>query len=112
MQRAIKTGGTRLGASISNAASEPVRLLEKEFMVGLSPGPAGDHVAVGYDNFSLFAAQQPRSVWERHTHGCTQVTVAISPAQVRGEWVGRHGQIERRELNGDVVWIVPPSVPH
>jgi AraC family transcriptional regulator len=36
----------------------------------------------------------------------------MSPAQVRGEWLGATGRVERRELNGDMIWIVPPGVQH
>lgn len=85
---------------------------QKHFMVGLHPGPPPDHVWQTYGNYSLYTAEQHRSVWERHIHDCTQITVAMSPAQVRGEWDGNGGRRERRELNGDIVWIVPPGVEH
>lgn len=85
---------------------------QKHFMVGLHPGPPPDHVWQEHNNYSLYTAEQHRSVWERHTHNCTQITVAMTPAQVRGEWVGLDGRLERRELNGDMIWIVPPGVPH
>jgi AraC family transcriptional regulator len=85
---------------------------QKHFMVGLHPGPPPDHVWQEHNNYSLYTAEQHRSVWERHIHNCTQITVAMTPAQVRGEWVGVDGRLERRELNGDMIWIVPPGVPH
>jgi AraC family transcriptional regulator len=81
-------------------------------LIGLRPGPPPDHLWQEYGNYSIYAAEQHRSVWERHTHDCTQITVAMTPAQVRAEWQGRHGRVERRELGGDVIWIVPPGVPH
>jgi AraC family transcriptional regulator len=84
----------------------------KHFLIGLRPGPPPDHMWQEYGNYSIYAAEQHRSVWERHTHDCTQITVAMTPAQVRGEWQSRHGSLERRELGGDVIWIVPPGVPH
>ena len=80
--------------------------------MGLEPGPSKDLVAANYGTFSIFAAEQPPSVWHRHTHHCTQITVAANPAFVRSEWTGSFGRQERRELNGDMVWIIPPDVPH
>jgi len=85
---------------------------QKHFMVGLNPGPPPDHKWQEYGNYSIYVAEQHRCVWEKHTHNCTQITVAMSPAQVRGEWVGTAGRVERRELNGDMIWVVPPGVQH
>jgi AraC family transcriptional regulator len=84
----------------------------KQFLVGLKPGPPREYVSQDFADYSLYTAEQHRSVWERHIHDCTQITVALSPAQVRGEWQGAYGQIERREMNGDMAWIVPSGVPH
>jgi AraC family transcriptional regulator len=84
----------------------------KHFMVGLQPGPPPDHKWQEYCGHSIYVADQHRSLWQKHTHDCTQITIAMSPAQVRGEWVGTTGRVERRELNGDVIWIVPPGVQH
>jgi AraC family transcriptional regulator len=84
----------------------------KQFMIGLKPGPPPGYVSHDFEDFSVYTAEQPRSVWERHTHDCTQITVALSPARVRGEWVGTAGAIERREMCGNMAWIVPPRVPH
>ncbi|RXH54159.1 helix-turn-helix transcriptional regulator [Granulicella sibirica] len=84
----------------------------KQFLVGLKPGPPVGYVSRDYADYSLYTAEQHRSIWERHVHDCTQITVALSPAHVRGEWQGAHGQLEHRELYGDMVWIVPPGVPH
>ena len=85
---------------------------QKQFLVGLKPGPPREYVSQDYADYSIYAAEQHRSLWERHTHDCTQITVALSPAQVRSEWQGAYGHIERREMNGDMAWIVPPGVPH
>jgi AraC family transcriptional regulator len=84
----------------------------KQFLVGLKPGPPREYVSQDFADYSLYTAEQHRSVWERHIHNCTQITVALSPAQVRGEWQGVYGQMERREMNGDMAWIVPSGVPH
>jgi AraC family transcriptional regulator len=83
-----------------------------QFLVGLKPGPPREYVAQDFPDYSLYKAEQHRSVWERHIHDCTQITVALSPAQVRGEWLGAHGRIERREMTGDMAWIIPRGVPH
>ena len=85
---------------------------QQQFLIGLVPGPPEDYVSQDYSDYSLYAAEQHRSVWERHTHNCTQITIAMNPAQVRGEWQGESGHIERREMNGDMAWIVPPGVEH
>ena len=87
-------------------------IAHKQFLVGLKPGPPREYVAQDYADYSLYSAEQHRSIWERHFHDCTQITAALSPAHVRAEWQGVYGQIERREMNGDMVWIVPPGVPH
>lgn len=84
----------------------------KQFLVGLKPGPPREYVSQDYADYSLYTAEQHRSICERHSHDCTQITVALSPAQVRDEWQGAYGNIERREMNGDMVWIVPPGIPH
>ena len=90
----------------------PSPLGQQQFLIGLSPGPPADYVSQDYSDYSLYAAEQHRSVWERHTHDCTQITIAMNPAQVRGEWQGENGRIERREMNGDMAWIIPPGVEH
>ena len=87
-------------------------IAHKQFLVGLKPGPPREYVSQDYADYSLYTAEQHRSLWERHSHDCTQITVALSPAQVRAEWQGVNGHIERREMNGDMVWIVPPGVAH
>lgn len=102
-------GSAKPPAEVEHAETERDH---KHFLVGLHPGPPPDHVWQEYSNYSIYTAEQHRSVWEEHTHDCTQITVAMSPAQVRGEWHGLAGRPERRELNGDVIWIVPPGVPH
>ena len=96
--------------SSKNIESSPIG--QQQFLIGLTPGPPEDYVSQDYSDYSLYAAEQHRSVWERHTHDCTQITIAMNPAQVRGEWQGESGHIERREMNGDMAWIVPPGVEH
>ena len=85
---------------------------QKTFLVGLHPGPPPDHKWEEHGNYSIYMAEQHPSIWERHAHDCTQITVATGPAQVRGEWEGSAGRIEKREMNGDMCWIVPPGVQH
>ena len=84
----------------------------KHFLIGLQPGPPVDHLWMDYSDYSIYTAEQHRSIWERHTHDCTQITVAMSPAQVRGEWESVGGRFAKREMNGDMVWVVPPGVLH
>ena len=96
--------------SSRNIEASPIG--QQQFLIGLTPGPPEDYVSRDYSDYSLYAAEQHRSVWERHTHDCTQITIAMNPAQVRGEWQGENGHIERREMNGDMAWIVPPGVEH
>jgi AraC family transcriptional regulator len=38
--------------------------------------------------------------------------MALSPAYVRAEWQDSPGRPCVRELNGDMVWVVPPGVSH
>src|ERR1700738_3881761 len=88
---------------------ETKRMTGKRFMMGLKPGPPPGYVSHDFEDFSVYTAEQPRSVWERHTHDCTQITVALSPARVRGEWMGTAGAIDRREMCGNEVWSVAPG---
>jgi AraC family transcriptional regulator len=84
----------------------------KHFLTGLQPGPPPDHMWQEYNDYSIYTAEQHRSIWQRHTHDCTQITVAMSPAQVRGEWEETGGRFATREMSGDMVWVVPPGVLH
>jgi len=94
------------------STADEERLDQKQFMIGLHPGPPPDHKWEEHGNYSIYTAEQHRSIWERHTHNCTQITVATGPAQVRGEWEGTSGRLEKREMYGDICWIVPPGVQH
>jgi AraC family transcriptional regulator len=84
----------------------------KHFLTGLQPGPPPDHMWHEYNDYSIYTAEQHRSIWQRHTHDCTQITIAMSPAQVRGEWEGTGGRFATREMSGDMIWLVPPGVLH
>jgi AraC family transcriptional regulator len=84
----------------------------KQFLIGLEPAPPPDHIWQEYADYSIYSAEQDRSTWNRHCHDCTQITVASNPAYVRAEWQGAAGRFGTKEMNGDMVWILPPGVPH
>jgi AraC family transcriptional regulator len=81
-------------------------------LIGLEPDPPPDHIWQEYTGYSIYSAQQNRSIWNKHSHDCTQITVATGPASVRAEWQAAAGRFGAREMNGDMVWIVPPRVYH
>jgi AraC family transcriptional regulator len=84
----------------------------KHFLTGLSPSPPPDHVWQEWAGYSIYSANQHRSIWRKHSHDCTQLTIALEPAYVRAEWQDSPGRPARRELNGDIVWLVPPGLLH
>jgi AraC family transcriptional regulator len=84
----------------------------KQFAIGLEPAAPPDHTWREYTGYSIYSAEQDRSVWNRHTHETTQITIASNPANVRAEWQGAAGRFGSREMNGDMAWIVPPGVEH
>src|ERR1700691_6205176 len=84
----------------------------KQFLIGLEPSPPPNHIWQEYAGYSIYSADQERSLWSRHSHDCTQITVASNPANVRAEWQATAGRSGTKEMNGDMVWIVPPGVQH
>jgi AraC family transcriptional regulator len=84
----------------------------KHFLTGLYPSPPPDHIWQEWNGYSLYSAEQHRSSWEKHAHEVTQLTVALNPAVVSAEWQDVPGRPGKRELNGDMVWLVPPGVTH
>jgi AraC family transcriptional regulator len=84
----------------------------KQFLTGLSPSPPSGHIWQEHSGYGIYLADQHRSVWRKHSHNCTQVTVALDPAFVHAEWQDSAGLAGERELTGDMVWIVPPGVSH
>src|SRR5271168_2796065 len=84
----------------------------KQFLIGLEPSPPPDHIWQEYSDYSIYSAEQDRSLWSPHSHDCTQITVASNPAYVRAEWQATPGRSGTKEMNGDMVWVVPPGVQH
>jgi AraC family transcriptional regulator len=84
----------------------------KHFLTGLDPSPPPDHVWQNWGEYSLYSADQRRSTWQEHSHDCTQLTIAFEPANVSAVWQDSLGQLSKRELHGDVIWVVPPGVSH
>jgi AraC family transcriptional regulator len=84
----------------------------KQFLIGLEPSPPDDHVWQEYSGYSIYSAEQDPSLWSPHSHDCTQITVASNPAYVRAQWQSTPGRSGTKEMNGDMVWVVPPGVQH
>jgi AraC family transcriptional regulator len=84
----------------------------KHFLTGLSPSPPPNHVWQEWIGYSIYAADQHRSIWSKHSHDCTQLTIALDPASVCAEWQNSPGRPTKRELNGDMIWVVPPGLSH
>jgi AraC family transcriptional regulator len=64
------------------------------------------------NGYSIYAAEQPRSSWQRHVHDCVQVTIGLEPAHVQATWSGKSNLSSQRELSGNVVSIIPAGEPH
>lgn len=86
--------------------------LSKHFLTGLHPSPPPDYIWQQWNGYSIYLAQQHRSTWHRHTHECTQLTMALAPAHVTAEWQDSSGGQGRQELSGDSIWLVPPGLTH
>src|ERR1700761_6461521 len=84
----------------------------KHFLTGLYPSPPENHVWQEWSGYSIYSADQHRSTWHKHTHELTQLTVALTPAYVTAEWHDSPSAHGRRELSGDMIWLVPPGVTH
>jgi AraC family transcriptional regulator len=84
----------------------------KQFLIGLEPFPPPNHIWQEYDGYSIYSAQQDPSVWSQHSHDYTQICIASSPAYVRAGWQADAGRRGTKEMNGDMVSVVPPGVQH
>ena len=51
-----------------------------------------NHTWQEYTGYSIYSAEQERSLWNKHTHDATQITIASNPAYVRAEWQGTAGR--------------------
>jgi AraC family transcriptional regulator len=84
----------------------------KQFLIGLEPSPPPNHTWQEYNGYSIYSAEQDPSLWSQHSHDCTQICIASSPAHVRAEWQTYAGRLVTKELNGGMVSVVPPGVQH
>jgi AraC family transcriptional regulator len=84
----------------------------KPFLIGLKPFPSRNHIWQEYAGYSIYSAEQEPSLWSQHSHDCTQICIASSPAHVRAEWYADAGRLGTKEMNGDMVSVVPPGVQH
>jgi AraC family transcriptional regulator len=85
---------------------------QKHFLTGLQAAPPPNHIWQDHSDYSIYSADQHRCVWNQHTHDCTQITVALDPALVRAEWQATAGRVDSREMDGNMVWVIPPGIPH
>jgi AraC family transcriptional regulator len=81
-------------------------------MIDLEPSPPPNHIWQEYAGYSIYSAEQERSLWSQHSHDCTQISIALSPAYVRAEWQAGAGRIATKEMDGDMVSVIPPGVKH
>jgi AraC family transcriptional regulator len=84
----------------------------KAVMIGLEPSPPPSHIWQEYAGYSIYSAEQDHSLWSQHSHDCTQISIALSPAYVRAEWQADAGRRGTKEMNGDMVSVIPPGVKH
>jgi AraC family transcriptional regulator len=84
----------------------------KQFLIGLEPPPPPNHIWQEYAEYSIYSAEQDPSLWSQHSHDCTQICIASSPAYVRAEWQADGGRRGTKEMNGGMVSVVPPGVQH
>jgi AraC family transcriptional regulator len=84
----------------------------KQFLIGLELSPPPNHFWQEYDGCSIYSAEQDPSLWSQDSHDCTQICIASSPAHVRAEWQAYAGRLGTKEMNGDMVSVLPPGVQH
>lgn len=83
----------------------------RHILVGAEDELPPHHVWYEGKGYSLYAAEQPKSSWREHSHDCVQVTIGLEPAHVQATWTGGKAA-GQRELNGNLVSIIPPGEPH
>ena len=85
---------------------------QRIILIGANDPLPKDHFWFDADGFSVYAAKQPRSMWNEHVHDCVQVTVGLEPAHMQAEWRagGKHRQ--SKEFIGNAVTVIPAQVPH
>jgi AraC family transcriptional regulator len=81
-------------------------------MIDLEPSPPPNHIWQEYAGYSIYSAEQDRSLWSQHSHDCTQIWIALSPANIRAEWQAGTGRIGTKEMNGDMVSVIPSGVEY
>jgi AraC family transcriptional regulator len=55
----------------------------KQFLIGLEPSPPPNHIWQECAEYSIYSSEQDPSLWSQHSHDCTQICIASSPAYVR-----------------------------
>src|ERR1700739_3658360 len=80
-------------------------------LVGATQELPSGHLWYEGRGYAIYAAEQPRSAWQEHTHDCVQVTTGREPAHVQAAW-GETTSRGQRELSGNIVSIIPPGEPH
>jgi AraC family transcriptional regulator len=81
-------------------------------LVGAEDELPSQHVWYEGDGYSIYAAEQPASSWREHSHDSAQITVGLEPAHVQATWSNGSKSAGRREINGNMVSIIPPGEPH
>jgi AraC family transcriptional regulator len=84
----------------------------KQFLIGRELSPPPDHSWQEYAGYSIYSAEQDRSSRGQHSHDCTQISIASTPASVRAEWQADAGRRGTKEMTGDMVSVIPPGVQH
>jgi AraC family transcriptional regulator len=84
----------------------------KPFLIGLELSPPPDHIWQEYAGYSIYSAEQDLSSRGQHSHDCTQISIASSPAYIRAEWQADAGRRGTKEMSGDTVSVIPPGVQH
>jgi AraC family transcriptional regulator len=69
------------------------------------------HIWFEGNGYGIYAADQPRSRWREHTHECVQVSIGLE-ARVFMEWRTDSHSLDRLEVSGNVVAVIPAGEPH
>lgn len=85
---------------------------QRIILVGADDPLPPDHFWFDSEEFSVYAAKQPRSTWREHVHDCVQVTVGLEPAHMHAEWRSDARPRQSKELIGNAVSVIPAKVPH
>src|ERR1700722_15121571 len=90
----------------------PYDIQKPLILVGAEDPLPPRHFWLDGEGFSIYAAKQPRSKWQEHTHEHVQVTIGLEPAHIHAEWRTGGEARQSREFIGNAVSVIPAGDLH